>query len=247
MTKKSLIYILSLSLFILSTIPSQAHSDNSTTMAFVYTEVQNSVPFEQVPWDKRNPVISSQPGFICKTWLSGLGNNSVGGFYSFDSIENAQKYVTEFFPAGAMKQGKGHTTRIFDAVKVKEASQDMGSVDFGGKLDKKPGAFVYTEVQVNVPFEEFPWNERNPILKTQPGLLAKTWLSGVNTNTVGGFYAFDTIENAKNFALDAFPKSVAKMKAALYIRIFDAGVVEDASIGMNSPYFVPFPTKGSTN
>lgn len=123
----------------------------------------------------------------------------------------------------------------------------MGSVDFGGKLDKKPGAFVYTEVQVNVPFEEFPWNERNPILKTQPGLLAKTWLSGVNTNTVGGFYAFDTIENAKNFALDAFPKSVAKMKAALYIRIFDAGVVEDASIGMNSPYFVPFPTKGSTN
>jgi len=205
--------------------------------AFVYTEVQNSVPFNQVPWKKRNPIISSQPGFMYKTWLSGLGNNSVGGIYAFDSIENAQKYVTEFFPNGARKQDTGHTTRIFDALIVEQASRGIGSVDFGTKISKKPGAFVYTEVQVNIPFSKVPWRMRNPILKTQPGLLAKTWLSGIHTNTIGGIYAFDTIENAKYFAFESFPKVGVKMNAALYVRIFDASVVEDASRKMHSPYF----------
>jgi len=78
---------------------------------------------------------------------------------------------------------------------------------------------------------------RNPVLKKTPGLLSKTWLSGVNTNTVGGLYVFDTIAHAKQFAIDVFPASVAKMNAALYIRIFDASGVEKASRGMNSPYF----------
>jgi len=100
-----------------------------------------------------------------------------------------------------------------------------------------PKAFVYTEVQVNVPFSKIPWRQRNPILKTQPGLLAKTWLSGIHTNTIGGIYAFDTIENAKYFAFESFPKVGVKMNAALYVRIFDASVVEDASRKMHSPYF----------
>lgn len=207
-----------------------------TTKAFVYTEVQNSIPFGQIPWEKRNPVISSQPGFISKTWLSGLDNNSVGGIYSFDSIENAQKYVTEFFPNAVKKQGFAHTTRIFDSVIVEEASRDMRSPHFGNKLPIKPGAFVYTEVQVTLPFTDVPWQQRNPKLKTIPGLLSKTWLSGVN-NTIGGFYAFDTIENAKHFAIEIFPETPAKMKAASYTRIFDAGIVEDASRGMHSPFF----------
>ncbi len=205
--------------------------------AFVYTEVQNSVPFGLVPWKKRNPIISAQPGFMYKTWLSGFGNHSVGGFYAFDTLENAQKYVTEFFPNGAKKQVAGHTTRIFDAAIVEKASRDMGSVDFGGTISSRPGAFVYTEVQVNIPFTNIPWEQRNPILKKTPGLLAKTWLSGINTNTIGGIYAFDTIENAKHYALESFPKTAAKMKAAFYIRIFDASTVEDASREMHSPYF----------
>ncbi len=216
---------------------SRVSAETLSPKAFVYTEVQNSIPFDQIPWEKRNPVISSQSGFMYKTWLSGLGNDSVGGIYAFDSIDSAQKYVTEFFPSAVGKQSTGHTTRIFDAAIVEEASHNIGSVDFGGKIQKKPGAFVYTEVQVNIPFEEVPWKQRNPILKTQPGFLAKTWLSGLNTNTIGGFYAFDTIENAKKYALEAFPKVAAKMKAAMYIRIFDASVVEEASRGMNSPFF----------
>lgn len=224
-------------IFIVSLLSlSNVHAETVTTKYFVYTEVQNSVPFDQIPWEKRNPVISSQPGFISKTWLSGLGNNSVGGIYSFDSLKNAQKYVTDFFPNAVKKQGVAHTTRIFDAVIVEEASRDIGSPHFGAKLASKPGAFVYTEIQINMPFDQVPWKKRNPILKEIPGLLSKTWLSGVN-NTIGGIYAFDTIENAKHFAIETFPETPAKMNAAFYTRIFDASLVEEASRGMHSPFF----------
>jgi hypothetical protein len=236
---KSLKYIIPVTMTFLVSLFNFSEISAETLMpkAFVYTEVQNSVSFDQVPWEKRNPLISAQPGFMYKTWLSGVGNNSVGGFYAFDSVGNAQQYVTEFFPNGARKQGAGHTTRIFNAVIVEKASSGMGSVDFGGKISSKPGAFVYTEVQVNIPFENIPWRQRNRKLKTIPGLLTKTWLSGINTNTIGGIYAFDTIKNAKHYALESFPETAANMNAAFYIRIFDASVVEDASRGMHSPFF----------
>ncbi len=225
-------------LLFITNIAFNANAEASIPQAFVYTEVQNSVPFEQVPWKERNSVISAQPGFMYKTWLSGLGNNSVGGFYAFDTLKNAKKYVTDFFPNGAKNQGTGHTTRIFDAVAVERASSDMGSVYFGGKIAQKPEAFVYTEVQVDVPFASYSWKQRNDELKEVPGLLEKTWLSGINTNTIGGFYSFDTIENAKHYALEIFPKAAAKLNAALYVRIFDAKVVDEASIGMHSPFYL---------
>lgn len=47
--------------------------------AFVYTELQISVPFDQVPWQKVNQAIKEQPGFLNKTWLAGVGNQSAGG------------------------------------------------------------------------------------------------------------------------------------------------------------------------
>ena len=205
--------------------------------AFVYTELQISAPFDNVPWRKVSDTIAEQPGFLSKTWLSGVGNDSVGGIYSFDSIENAQKFVTGYFPGEARNFGVAHNTWIFDAMAVKDASIDMNSPHFGAKLNQKPGAFVYTEVQINIPFEKAPWQDRNPVLKQQAGLLAKTWLSGLHTNTLGGIDAFDTLENAKNFAVDAFPKTAAGMNAAFYTRIFDANVTEEASRYLQSPFY----------
>lgn len=205
--------------------------------AFVYTELQISIPFADAPWRDVNLAIQQQPGFINKTWLAGVGNNSLGGIYAFDSIVNAQKFVTGYFPAEARKFGVAQATRVFDATIVRAASLDLNSPHFGAKVARKPGAFVYTEVQVNVPFEKAPWQSRNPVLKQQPGLLAKTWLSGLHTNTLGGVDAFDTIENAKVFALEAFPKTAAQMNAAFYTRVFDADVTEEASRQMNSPYY----------
>ncbi len=205
--------------------------------AFVYTEVQLSVPFSDAPWQAISDAIRQQPGFISKTWLSGLGNNSVGGFYSFDSIENAQKFVTGYFPGEARGLNAAHNTALFDATVVKEASLDLDSVHFGVTPRQKPGAFVYTQVQVSLPFDKAPWQARNPVLRQQPGLLAKTWLSGLHTNTLGGLDAFDTVENAQKFALNAFPAAAAGMKAAFYTRVFDASVTEEASRYLNSPFY----------
>ena len=205
--------------------------------AFVYTELQISVPFSQAPWKEVNLALLRQAGILNKTWLSGLGNNSLGGIYTFDSIENAQKFVTGYFPNEARKLGVAQTTRIFDAEIVAEASRDMNSVHFGVKLNQKPGAFLYSEVQVNVPFGEAPWRTLNPVLKKQSGILSKTWLSGLHTHTLGGIYAFDTLKNASAFALNYFPTETAGLNAAFCTRVFDTSEVEEASRQMASPYF----------
>lgn len=207
--------------------------------AFVYTELQISVPFKEVPWQRINQAIKRQPGFINKTWLSGVGTNSGGGFYAFDSIENAQKFVTSYFPKEAKGFGAAQSTKIFDAGATEEASRDMNSLHYDGKIDVKPGAFVYTEVQVHAaPFNKaVPWRTRNPLLKQQPGLIAKTWLSGLQTGTPGGFYAFDTLENARKFAVDYFPTEAAELNAAYSTAIFDANATEGASRDMNSPFY----------
>ena len=46
-----------------------------STKAFVYTELQISIPFADAPWRDLNLAIQQQPGFINKTWLAGVGNN----------------------------------------------------------------------------------------------------------------------------------------------------------------------------
>lgn len=208
-----------------------------TPKAFVYTELQISVPFEDVPWQELNEQIANEPGFLNKTWFSGVGNSSAGGIYSFDSVEAAQHYCTIFFPAVAKGFGVAQTTRVFDAGIVSAASRDIGSPHFGEAPTQAPGAFVYTEVQVSVPFEEAPWQDRNPVLKQQKGLISKLWLSGLHTNTLGGVDAFDTVENALAFAIDDFPKTTAKLNAAFYTRVFDANVAEHASRDLRSPYY----------
>lgn len=207
------------------------------TKAFVYTELQINVPFNEAPWKKLNPVLKSQPGILNKTWLSGYGTNTVGGLYEFDTIENAQEFVTGYFPTEPRAFGVAHTSRIFDAEVVKEASVDMNSAHFGGVLEKEPLAFVYTEVQLGLPFENAPWKKLNPALKEQPGLLSKTWLSGIGAQTPGGFYAFDTIENARKFAVDYFPTEARQLNAAFKTMVFDAAITRQASQELDSPFY----------
>ncbi len=98
--------------------------------AFVYVEAQVSVLFDEYDWDHDNQGIRKQPGFISKTWLSGEDNNSIGGFYAFDSIENAKKYATGFMSDKAKKLNIGMTTRVFATDRIEEASREMNSPFF---------------------------------------------------------------------------------------------------------------------
>ncbi len=206
--------------------------------AYVYTELQISTPFSEAPWREINKKLLRQPGFVDKTWLAGTTNQSLGGLYTFETIADAQAFATNYFPSEAATFGVAHTSRIFDRLVTEDASRDMNSVHWDGEIAGKPGAFVYTEVQLSIPFGQVPWRDMNPVLKQQAGLLAKTWLSGLHTQTPGGLYAFDTIENASAFATRYFPSEARSLNAAFQTRVFDAAPVEEASIELRSPFFL---------
>ena len=98
--------------------------------------------------------------------------------------------------------------------------------------------FLYAEFQVSVPFSEGVWREANPAMHTVPGLRSKTWLSGINTHSVGGFYEFDSVQNARAYAVGMLADFAKAADASLTVKLFDGDVVAEASKGMASPYFV---------
>jgi hypothetical protein len=100
---------------------------NPIKKVFVYTELQVAIPFEHVPWKDVNPILLQVKGLIRKTWLSGIGSNSVGGLYEFDSLENAQYFAWEIFPHEAKNMGASFITKLFDGDITEEASRDMHS------------------------------------------------------------------------------------------------------------------------
>lgn len=97
--------------------------------------------------------------------------------------------------------------------------------------------FLYTEIQLPVPFEHFDWKQANAPLKSVPGLVRKTWLSGLGTHTLGGFYEFDSAEHALTFAQGPFADEAHRAGAAATTRLFDGEVVADASVDLRSPYY----------
>lgn len=97
--------------------------------------------------------------------------------------------------------------------------------------------FLYAEIQVSIPFTQIDWPEFNKTMKLETGLISKTWLSGIETNTVGGFYEFDTIENAKAYATGYLSRAAAHLGGSLSVKLFDGDVVEAANKGMDSPYY----------
>lgn len=97
--------------------------------------------------------------------------------------------------------------------------------------------FLYAEFQVSAPFTEEVWGETNTAMHTVPGLRSKTWLSGINTHSVGGFYEFDSVRNARAYAEGMLAEFAKAADATLSVKLFDGDVVAEASKGMNSPFF----------
>lgn len=98
--------------------------------------------------------------------------------------------------------------------------------------------FLYAEIQVSVPFEKIDWEPINVAIKKNPGLKSKTWLSGVNTHTLGGFYEFDSLANAQSYAENYLAPAAKQVGGSLSVKLFNGDVTEAASRGMNSPYYV---------
>ena len=101
--------------------------------------------------------------------------------------------------------------------------------------------FLYAEVQASVPFTSVPWQNMNPAMKNEPGLIRKTWLSGLETSSVGGIYEFDTVDNARRYVDHYLVNEARRVGGAgsLMTRLYDARVTEDASRDMRSPWLVP--------
>lgn len=97
--------------------------------------------------------------------------------------------------------------------------------------------FLYAEIQVSIPFSTVDWPAINEAMKKEKGLDSKTWLSGVGTNSIGGFYEFDSIENARAYATGYLAAAAAQLGGSLSVKIFDGDIVEAASRGMNSPFY----------
>lgn len=104
-------------------------------------------------------------------------------------------------------------------------------------MAQNPGAFVTTDVQIALPFDQLDWQGLTPRFRDTPGLLSKTWLAGVGTNGVGALYAFDTVENARRFVLEDVPALARELGVPFSVRLWDAGPTVAASKALASPFF----------
>jgi hypothetical protein len=210
---------------------------DATPVAFVLAELQLEQSMNDDAFMRLGTELEQQAGVQNVTWLVETGLTRANAFLSFDSRTHAQDFVDGYFANYSRRFGVGQSSKIFDATETADASRDMNSVFYGAQLPKEPEAFVYTEVQVNLAFSNVPWPVRDPLIRANPGFLAKTWLSGANTHTVGGLYAFDTLTNAKHFAQVYFPEVVAKQHAAFSAFVFQAAPATAASRALGSPFF----------
>ena len=96
--------------------------------------------------------------------------------------------------------------------------------------------FLYVEFQISKDFNELDTPPINVEMKKFPGLISKTWLSGINTNSLGGFYEFDSKENAQNY-IDNYLAPGMSSFGCLTVKLFDGEVTSEASKGMNSPFY----------
>ncbi|MFT4080842.1 YdhR family protein [Rhodomicrobium sp.] len=97
--------------------------------------------------------------------------------------------------------------------------------------------YLYAEIQVAIPFKDIDWPAINVAMKKEKGLKSKTWLSGINTHSIGGFYEFDSVENAKAYAEGYLAAAAKQLGGSLSVKLFDGDVVADASREIASPYY----------
>lgn len=132
-------------------------------------------------------------------------------------------------------------SRAFFRVSGRCHACQLFTAQFSSTSTSKGGVYLYVEfpglsVQSD---DEVPWQEINVEMKTYKGLLNKTWLSGIDKDTSGGFYEFDNKENCEYY-IENFCKGVNEKRFGVkgIYKIYDKSAFKDASIGMNSPFLL---------
>ncbi len=97
--------------------------------------------------------------------------------------------------------------------------------------------FLYAEYQVSVPFEQIDWASVGTEMKKFEGLKSKTWLSGINNHTVGGFYEFSSLDSAQKYIDELLIPFTKKINGNLSVKLFNGDVVTDGCKDMNSPFY----------
>ncbi len=97
--------------------------------------------------------------------------------------------------------------------------------------------FLYVEFQACKPFGELDFMATEREMDKFPGLISKTWLSGRGNNSLGGFYHFETAEQARACIDGMLVPTARRMDTTLTTKLFDAEVVRDACVSMRSPYY----------
>ncbi|PNG26194.1 YdhR family protein [Methylocella silvestris] len=97
--------------------------------------------------------------------------------------------------------------------------------------------FLYAEIQVSIPFGAIDWRPIDVEMKKNPGLKSKTWLAGLNTNTIGGFYEFDSVANADAYARGYLAEAARRLGGQLSVKLFDGEVTAAASRAIHSPFY----------
>ena len=97
--------------------------------------------------------------------------------------------------------------------------------------------YLYADIEVSIPFSKIDWQTINGTMKKEKGLKSKTWLSGINTNSIGGFYEFDSLENAQAYATGYLAAAAQRLGGSLTVRLFDGDVVEEVSRSIGSPFY----------
>jgi len=80
--------------------------------------------------------------------------------------------------------------------------------------------FLYAEFPSVRTLSEGVWREPIPPCTPCRDLRSKTWLSGINTHSVGGFYEFDSVQNARTYAVGMLADFAKAAGASLTVKLF---------------------------
>jgi hypothetical protein len=98
----------------------------SASKVFLYAKIQVSVPLREVDWPSIN-IERKRTRSEEQDMAERDRQNTIGGLYEFDLLENARAYAEGYLARAAKKLGGSLTVKLFDGDVTEEASRGIRS------------------------------------------------------------------------------------------------------------------------